>query len=146
MDNLASKSPRPCTHESGDCAEKDSCASTGQADQSDISANSASEDDAFSSLDDTDSNNNNQRQRADNVVFKDDTDVLDHYRFILLVRSQLGQTSPFQTGARESAELRFKNFDRVFNNLRYHYKEMMALMDGLSKEATAITEIYKDNI
>jgi hypothetical protein len=111
---------------------------------SDVSNASSGGEDAYSSLEYEAANSNNES--TINGLMPDTEDVLDHYRFILLLRNQFMQTTPFQTNAAESGELRFKNFDRIFNNLKYHYREMMSLMDGLSEEAMAIMDIYKDNI
>lgn len=73
------------------------------------------------------------------------SDVLDHYKFVLLVRSQFTQHMPF-LNIDEHPELKYDHFRLVYNKLRYHYREMMNILDSLSSEAKAIMDIYKENI
>jgi hypothetical protein len=82
------------------------------------------------------------------VVDLTSADILDHYRFILLVRSQFVQTNPFINSEEDKhRELLASNanFKAVFDKMKYHYKELMGSLDSLSSEAKAIMEIYKEN-
>jgi hypothetical protein len=75
-------------------------------------------------------------------------DVLDHYRFILLVRNQFMQTNPFLNSEEDKHRELLSanaNFKQVFDKIKYHYKELMGSLDLLSSEAKAIMEIYKEN-
>lgn len=75
------------------------------------------------------------------------SDVLDHYRFILLIRNQLMQTIPFKNAEEYNKnELKHKKFKTTFDNLKYHYTELMNILDNLSNEAKAVTDIYKENV
>ncbi|CAF0722905.1 unnamed protein product [Brachionus calyciflorus] len=71
------------------------------------------------------------------------SDVLDHYKFLLLIRNQFLQTNPFKN---DDESLKNKHFKTIFDNLKYHYTELMATVDTLSNEAKAITDIYKENV
>ena len=72
------------------------------------------------------------------------TDVLDHYRFILLIRDQFLKPDPFKNDA--GANLKCKKFKTIFDNLEYHYSQMMVTFDSLTDEAKEITTIYKENV
>lgn len=75
------------------------------------------------------------------------TDVLDHYRFISMLRNQFMQPNPFTSLDEDSSkELKSKQFKKTFENLCYHYTELMSSLDRLSLEAKSITDIYKDNV
>lgn len=75
------------------------------------------------------------------------TDALDHYRFILLIRNQFMQSNPFiNLDEYKNKELKNKNFKKTFENLSFHFTELMAILDSLSNEARAITDIYKENV
>ena len=75
------------------------------------------------------------------------TDVLDHYRFILMLRNQFMQSTPFLTMEEcTNKELKNKQFKKTFENLCYHYTELMSTLDKLSNEARSITDIYKENV
>ena len=75
------------------------------------------------------------------------TDVLDHYRFILMLRNQFMQSSPFMNVDEcSNKELKNKQFKKTFENLCYHYTELMSTLDKLSNEAKSITDIYKENV
>jgi hypothetical protein len=83
-----------------------------------------------------------------NVVDLTSADILDHYRFIMLVRDQFMQTNPFLNSEEDKhRELLASNanFKAVFDKIKYHYKELMGSLDSLSSEAKAIMEIYKEN-
>ena len=71
------------------------------------------------------------------------SDVLDHYKFLLLIRNQFMQTNPFKN---QDEELKNTHFKTTFENLKYHYTELMSTLDSLSNEAKAITDIYKENV
>jgi hypothetical protein len=71
-------------------------------------------------------------------------DALDHYRFLLLIRNQFLKPNSFQNV--EDKVLEKKNFKAVFDNLSYHYSQMMKIVETLSTEAKAITETYKENV
>jgi hypothetical protein len=75
------------------------------------------------------------------------SDVLDQYRFILLIRNQLMQTTPFKNIEEYNKnELKHKKFKQTYENLRFHYTELMSLLDNLSMEAKTVTDIYKENV
>ena len=103
-------------------------------------------------LSSSDENNNSVSMKSANKkIGKEkvlpDPDILEHYRFIILLRNQFTQAKPFLNNTEdENAELRFKNFNIIFNNLKYHYKELMSTLDSLSSEAKAIVDIYRENI
>lgn len=71
------------------------------------------------------------------------SDVLDHYKFLLLIRNQFLQTNPFKN---DDDSLKNKHFKTIFDNLKHHYTELMSTLDSLSNEAKAITDIYKENV
>ncbi len=71
------------------------------------------------------------------------TDVLDHYKFILLIRDQFLKPDPFKNA---DADLKCKKFKTIFDNLEYHYSQMMKTFDSLTNEAKDITLIYKENV
>jgi hypothetical protein len=75
------------------------------------------------------------------------TDVLDHYKFITMLRNQFLQPNPF-TNVDEisSKDMKSKQFKKTFENLCYHYTELMTSLDKLSNEAKSITDIYKENV
>lgn len=75
------------------------------------------------------------------------SDVLDHYKFILLIRDQFLKPHPFKKSEEDKHhELKCKKFKTVFDNLEYHYTQMMSTFDDLSNEAKEITAIYKENV
>ena len=75
------------------------------------------------------------------------SDVFDHYRFILLIRDQFLKSTPFKNIAEEQhSELKCERFKTIFDNLDYHYSQMMRTFDSLSNEAKEITTIYKENV
>ena len=77
----------------------------------------------------------------------DTSDVLDHYKFILLIRNQFLKTNPFKNSEENShPELKNKKFKTIFDNLNYHYTELMSTFETLSNEASLITAIYKENV
>ena len=90
---------------------------------------------------------NESMKETENLRLAPSADILDHYRFILLVRSQFMQTNPFIN----SNEFKYKeletneHFKAVFDKLKFHYKEMMSILDSLSSEAKLIMEVYKEN-
>ncbi len=71
------------------------------------------------------------------------TDVLDHYKFILLIRDQFLKPDPFKNS---HADFKCKKFKTIFDNLEYHYSQMMNTFDSLTNEAKEITTIYKENV
>jgi hypothetical protein len=87
---------------------------------------------------------------ADEEVFNENPlvpDALDHYRFLVLIRNQFLKSDSFQNiDELNSKILEKKNFKTIFNNLSFHYSQLMSTLDTLSKEAKAITEIYKENV
>lgn len=71
------------------------------------------------------------------------SDVLDHYRFIMLIRDQFLRPDPFKN---PGTDMKCKKFKRVFDNLEYHYTQMMTTFDSLTNEAKEIMSIYKENV
>ncbi len=84
---------------------------------------------------------------TEEVVLSESADVLDHYKFILLIRDQFLKPNPFKKSEEDKHhELKCKKFKTVFDNLEYHYIQMMNTFDALSNEAKEITTIYKENV
>jgi hypothetical protein len=74
-------------------------------------------------------------------------DVLDHYKFIRLIRNQFLHSNPFKNIEDLDKELKNnENFQETLNNLNYHYTQLMCVLDTLSNEAKTITDIYRANI
>lgn len=74
-------------------------------------------------------------------------DVLDHYKFIRLIRNQFLHSNPFKNIEDLDKELKNNNsFQETLNNLNYHYTQLMNVLDTLSNEAKIITDIYRANI
>lgn len=71
-------------------------------------------------------------------------DALDHYRFLLLIRNQFLKSNSFQNV--DDKLLEKKNFKTIFDNLSYHYTQLMNTVETLSNEAKAITQIYKEDV
>jgi hypothetical protein len=89
-----------------------------------------------------DNNNNNQQQQQQQTQ-----DVLDHYKFIRLIRNQFLHSNPFKNIEDLDKELKNnENFQETLNNLNYHYTQLMCVFDTLSNEAKIITDIYRANI
>jgi hypothetical protein len=86
-----------------------------------------------------------------------DSDVLDHYRFICLIRNQFLTNKPFHFNLKDKNnndlpvkqlpnELQNDYFKKTFEAMQYHYKELMETLDKLSEESESITNIYKSNV
>ena len=74
-------------------------------------------------------------------------DALEQYRFIRLIRSQLLQAKPFSNVEEYNANvLKNKKFKRVYDNMNYHYRQLMTILDNLSTDARSITETYRENV
>lgn len=71
------------------------------------------------------------------------SDVLDHYKFLLMIRNQFLQVNPFKN---DDDCLKSQKFKSIFDNLKYHYTELMAALDILSNDAKTITDIYKEHV
>ncbi len=86
-----------------------------------------------------------------NKITEYSTDLLDHYKFIRLIRNQFLSTKPFGNNLDEDSnnnELLKQNqdFKKKYENLKYHFSELMGQLDVLSNEAKAITEIYRNDV
>ncbi|RNA20653.1 hypothetical protein BpHYR1_006251 [Brachionus plicatilis] len=95
-------------------------------------------DKTFSSLTSLSTSNSNHEQ--DEQL---NSDVLDHYKFLLMIRNQFLQVNPFKN---DDECLKNKQFKTIFDNLKYHYTELMTTLDSLSNDAKGITDIYKENV
>jgi hypothetical protein len=79
------------------------------------------------------------------------TDLLDHYKFIRLIRNQLLSTKPFVNNLDEDPNnndllKHNQDFKKKYDNLKYHFNELMGQLDVLSNEAKAITELYRNDV
>ena len=74
-------------------------------------------------------------------VSETSTDLLGHYKFILLIRNQLLKTKPLKCA--DESELNNGHYKTLLNHLDYHYTQLMATFDILSNEVDLITAVYK---
>jgi hypothetical protein len=64
-----------------------------------------------------------------------------------MIRNQFIQANPFKKlEEAEGKELSNENFKQIYESLSFHYSELMSIIDKLSTQAKAITDIYKDNV
>ncbi len=79
------------------------------------------------------------------------TDLFDHYKFIRLIRDQFLSTKPFINNLDEDPNnndllKHNEDFKNKYENIKYHFNELMSNLDVLSSEAKAITEIYRHDV
>ena len=95
----------------------------------------------------TTSSNLEKINENDVTEISESADVLDHYRFILLIRNQFLKPNPFKnTTEDQHVETKCKKFKTLFDNLDYHYSQMMNTFDSLSDETKEIMSIYKSDV
>jgi hypothetical protein len=64
-----------------------------------------------------------------------------------MIRNQFIEANPFKKlEESEVKELTNENFKQIYESLSFHYSELMSIIDKLSTQAKAITDIYKDNV
>jgi hypothetical protein len=76
------------------------------------------------------------------------SDALDHYRFLCLLRDQFLESQPFSELDESKGKILNNNesFQKTFDQVKYHYSELMTLMDGLCHEAKGLTNVYKVDV